>query len=134
MARWLIIWKYVKNEMYKILHPNAVLSIKLDNTVVPNDVIRQTIFFVISFFMIYGITAFLLVLSEKSLVIGTTAAIASLGDVGPALGSVIGPDGNYASLNIFTKSIIIFNMLVGRLEIIPFLILFQKDVWQLKRG
>lgn len=133
MTRWMIIWKYIKNEMYKILHPYAVLNIKIDNVVVSNDVIRQTVFFILSFFAIFGITAFLITLTEEDIVIGITSAIASLGDVGPALGAVIGPDGNYSSLSVLTKFILIFNMLVGRLEIIPFLVLFQKDVWTLRK-
>ncbi len=133
MTRWLILWKYIKNEMYKILHPNAVLSIKVDNVVVPNEVIRQTIFFVSAFFVIYAFTAVLLLISEKDIVIAATSSIASLGDVGPALGHVIGPDGNYSSLNVYSKIIFILNMLIGRLEIIPFLVLFQKDVWMLKK-
>ncbi len=134
MTRWLIIWKYIKNEMYKILHPNAVLSIKVDNIVVPNDVIKQTIFFILCFFSIYIVSAILILFIENDLVIAATSSIASLGDVGPALGSVIGPDGNYSTLSVLTKIIFIFNMLIGRLEIIPFLILFRKDVWTVKKG
>lgn len=133
MTRWLILWKYMKNEIQKILHPNVVYSIKIDNVVVSNEIIRQTIFFLFCFFGIYALSALLLVISERSIVIGGTAAIASLGDVGPALGAVIGPDGTYSSLNIFSKCILIFNMLIGRLEIIPFLVMFQKDVWALKK-
>ena len=124
---------HYENEMYKILHPNAVLSIKVDNTVVPNEVIKQTIFFICCFFSIYAISAVLILFIEHDVVIAATSSIASLGDVGPALGAVIGPDGNYSNLSIFTKSIFIFNMLIGRLEIIPFLILFRKDVWTLKK-
>ena len=129
MTRWLLIYKYIKNEMYKILHPNAVISIKIDNIVVSNQVIKQTIFFMLCYFLIFGLTAFLITIVEKNLVIGTSAAIASLGDIGPAFGSVIGPWGNYSSLTVFTKVIFILNMFIGRLEIIPFLVLFQKETW-----
>ncbi|MBP3820997.1 TrkH family potassium uptake protein [bacterium] len=133
ISRWLLIFKYIKNEMYKILHPNAVLSIKMDNIVIQNDVIRQTIFFVFCYIVIYFVTAFMITLIEEDLVIGTTSAIASLGDIGPAFGGVIGPMGNYSSLKGLTKFILIFNMLVGRLEIIPFLVLIQKETWNIKK-
>ena len=133
MTRWLLIYKYIKNEMYKILHPNAVMSIKIDNVVVSNPVIKQTIFFMLCYFLIFGASAFLITIVEKNLVIGTTAAIASLGGIGPAFGAVIGPLGNYSSLSIFTKTIFILNMLIGRLEIIPFLVLFQKETWNLRK-
>ena len=132
MTRWMIIFKYLKNEMYKILHPNAVMSIKIDNIVVSPIVIKQTIFFVLIFFIIFGISALLLTAIEGDIVIGTTSAIASLGDIGPALGHVIGADGNYSTLKTITKAIFIFNMLIGRLEIIPFLVLFRKETWKLK--
>ena len=129
LTRWLLVGKYIKNEMYKILHPNAVLSIKIDKRVVPNVVLKQTLFFMFCFFLIFAVSALLITFKEQNLVIGTSAAIASLGGVGPAFGSVIGPMGNYSSLSEFTKIILIINMLVGRLEIIPFLVLFHKDFW-----
>lgn len=133
MTRWLLICKYIRNEMYKILHPNAVMSIKIDNVSVSSVVIKQTIFFMLCYFGIFALTAFLITLIEKNLVIGTTSAIASLGDIGPAFGSVIGPMGNYSSLKVVTKVIFILNMLIGRLEIIPFLVLFQKETWKIKK-
>lgn len=129
LTRWLLVGKYIKNEMYKILHPNAVLSVKIDNRVVSNDVLKQTLFFMFCFFIIFAISALLITFREQNLVIGTSAAIASLGGIGPAFGAVIGPMGNYSSLSEFTKIILIINMLVGRLEIIPFLVLFHKDFW-----
>jgi trk system potassium uptake protein TrkH len=134
MTRWLLIYKYIKNEMYKILHPNAVMSIKIDNIVVSNPVIKQTMFFMFCYFLILGVSAFFITIIEKNLVIGTTAAIASLGDIGPAFGAIIGPLGNYSSLSVYTKIIFILNMLIGRLEIIPFLVLFQKETWEARRG
>lgn len=132
MTRWMIVFKYLKNEMYKILHPNAVMSIKIDNIVVSPLVVKQTLFFVMIFFLIFGISALLLTAIEGDIIIGTTSAIASLGDIGPALGHVIGADGNYSTLKAVTKAILIFNMLIGRLEIIPFLVLFRKETWKLK--
>lgn len=133
MTRWLVLWKYMKNEMYKILHPNAVMSIKIDNVTVSPQVIKQTLFFMFVYIAIFIVTAVLITMTEENLVVGTTSAIASLGDVGPGLGAIIGPVGSYASLNPFTKLILIFNMLIGRLEIIPFLVLFQKETWKMKK-
>ena len=132
MTRWMIVFKYLKNEMYKILHPNAVMSIKIDNIVVSPLVVKQTLFFVMIFFLIFGVTALLLTAIEGNIVIGTTSAIAALGDIGPGLGNILGSNGNYSTLKTITKAILIFNMLIGRLEIIPFLVLFRKETWKLK--
>lgn len=132
IARWILIFKYVKNELYKILHPNAVLSIKIDGKVLAPDVIKQTLFFTFCFFGLWAFTAVILTCLEQNIVIGVTSSIASIGDIGPAFGSVIGPFGNYSTLKDASKIILIFNMLVGRLEIIPFLVLFHKDFWKIK--
>ena len=132
MTRWMIVFKYLKNEMYKILHPNAVMSIKIDNIVVSPLVVKQTLFFVMIFFLIFGVTALLLTAIEGDIIIGTTSAIAALGDIGPGLGNILGSNGNYSTLKTITKAILIFNMLIGRLEIIPFLVLFRKETWKLK--
>lgn len=132
MTRWLLMFKYMKNELYRILHPNAVMSIKIDKVSVSNNVVKQTIFFIGAFFLIYFISAFLITCIEQDIVIGGTSAIASLGIVGPALGHVIGPFGHYATMAPLTKAILIINMLIGRLEIIPFLVLFSRESWKIK--
>ena len=133
MTRWILIFKYMKNELYKILHPKAVLSIKIDNKVVAPDVIRQTIFFALCFFGLWVLTAVILTVTEQDSLIGLSSSISSIGDIGPTLEPAIGPMGSYATLKDLSKIILIFNMLVGRLEIIPFLVLFHKDFWTVKR-
>ena len=133
ITRWILIFKYMKNELYKILHPKAVLSIKIDNKVVAPDVIRQTIFFALCFFGLWVLTAIILTVTEQDSLIGLSSSISSIGDIGPALEPAIGPMGSYANLKALSKIILIFNMLIGRLEIIPFLVLFHKDFWTVKR-
>ena len=133
MTRWILIFKYIKNELYKILHPNAVLSIKIDNKVVSPDVIRQTIFFAFCFFGLWALTTLALTVVEKNIALGLSASISAIGDIGPGICDVIGPMGNYSSLKFISKFIIIFDMFIGRLEIIPFLVLFHKDFWSIKR-
>ena len=132
MTRWLLLFKYMKNELYRILHPNVVMSVKIDKVGVSNNVIKQTIFFLGIYFLIYVVSAIVITCIEHDIVIGGTSAIASLGIVGPALGHVIGPYGHYASMSVLTKIILIMNMFIGRLEIIPFLVLFRKESWKIK--
>ena len=87
--------------------------------------------FCVLLFGLWAVTAVILTLLEQNIVIGLTSAIASIGDIGPALGRV-GPMGDYSTLKTASKIILIFNMLVGRLEIIPFLVFFHKDFWKLR--
>ena len=132
MTRWLLILKNMKNEIVKILHPNAVLPVKIDGIKVSSDVIRQVVIFVFFYFFIFGVSATVITLIEHNHTIGLSAAISSLGNIGPGFG-IIGPMDSFSPLHFTTKLIIIFNMLVGRLELIPFLVMFQKDFWTIKK-
>ena len=88
--------------------------------------------FVIFYYTIFAITALLLVFIEQNVVIGFTSAIATLGNVGPAFGQ-LGPMGSYSELNTLSKIICMFNMLIGRLELIPFLALLHPDFWSFRK-
>jgi len=134
MTRWLIIFKSMKNELIKILHPNAVKNIKLDDKNVSDDIIRQIIVFVFFYFLIFAVSAIIISILEQNYTIGLTGAISSLGNIGPAFGEDIGPMANFAGLNPLTKLIMITTMIVGRLELIPFLVLFQRDFWSIKEN
>jgi len=134
MTRWLLVFKSMKAELFKILHPNAVTNIKIDNTIIQPEIVRQVVVFIFFYFFLFGISSILIAIIEQDAVIGLTGAITSLGDIGPGLGGTIGPMGNYDSLHFGTKLIYIFNMLVGRLELIPFLVFLQKDFWTIKQN
>ncbi len=133
ITRWILIFKYINNELYKILHPNAVKTIKIDNMVVAPEVIRQTIFFMICFMLIFAIVSVAITFIEQNATLGIVASISSLGDIGPGLTKATGPMASFAAIHSSSKCLMIFNMLIGRLEIIPFLILFNKDFWLIKR-
>ena len=118
--------------MTKILHPKAVCNIKTGSYSVPKEILDQTLMFVAFYFVILGVSAFLIAVVEQNTTIGLTGAVSAVGNIGPGFGA-IGPLGSFAPLNALTKLILIFDMLIGRLELIPILVLFQKDFWVLKR-
>ncbi len=132
MTRWLLIFKSMKNEIIRILHPNAVLNVKIDNNVVAPEVLRQVIVFVFFYFIFYALCAIIISLIEQNYVFGLTSSIAALGNVGPGFGA-IGPMASFNILHTSTKCILILGMLVGRLELIPFLVMFQKDFWTIRK-
>lgn len=132
ITRLIIVLKFVKNELYKILHPKAVMSIKIDGKVIQTDVIRQTLFFIMCFLGVLGISCLILAIIEKDIVLALFSSITAIGDIGPAIGHKIGPMGNFSDLHYLSKLVLIFEMLIGRLEIIPFIVLFHKDFWNLK--
>ncbi|MBP3924385.1 TrkH family potassium uptake protein [bacterium] len=133
MSRWLLIFKSMKSALMKILHPNAVINIKLDNTTVSNEILNQIAVFVFFYFFIFGVSAVLIAIIEQNSVVGLSTAISALGNIGPAFGPETGPFGSYTNLHIISKCIYIVNMIVGRLELIPFLVLFQADFWTIDR-
>ena len=134
VTRWLLIFKIMKSEMMKILHPKAVYNIKIGNYSVPKDILYQTLMFVSFYFAIVSLSAFLIGLIEKDTIVAVVGSVAAVGNIGPGLGHIIGPMGSFAELSTLTKSIFIIDMIAGRLELIPFLVLFQKDLWVIKRN
>ena len=133
IMRALIVFKYLKREIIKFLHPNAVVTIKLDRATVAPEIIAQIIGFVIFYVTILIISSITVSFIENNAVIGFTGSFSTLSIIGPAFGSTLGPMGNYESLHDLTKIIFMFNMLIGRLELVPFLILLNKDYWVFKK-
>lgn len=131
VIRWIILFKYMKKEVAQILHPNAVYPIKVNKTILPVEVIKQIVAFVFFYFAIFAFSAIVISILENNSLIGVTGSIATLGNSGPGLGA-IGPMGSFDSLHPVSKMLCIFNMLVGRLELIPFLAMLHPDFWNIK--
>lgn len=132
IMRWLLIFKIMKTELAKILHPKAIFNIKIGKYSVPRDILYQTLMFVFFYFTILGLSSIVVALIEQNTTVGISSTISSLGNIGPGLGEIIGPLGSYAPLQDTSKIVLTLDMLIGRLELIPFLVLFQKDLWKIK--
>lgn len=132
IIRLVFVYKYIRRELFKILHPNAVVPVRVNGSTVPNEIMAQMMSFVIFYFGIFAITAFISTMIEHNASIGCSGAIASLGNVGISFG-LLGPTGNFDFLQTSTKIIFIFNMLIGRLELIPFLALLHPDFYYIKK-
>ena len=88
--------------------------------------------FVAFYFVSIAVSAFLIGAIEHNTTVGISGAISAVGNIGPAFGK-LGALESFAPLHFVTKIILIFDMLFGRLELIPFLVLFQKDIWTLRQ-
>ena len=131
VVRVLYMFKFLKTEITKILHPNAVIPIKIDKTIVSDEVGKQIVSFVMFYFLIFAIGAVLVSLIEQNVVIGISGSISAIGNIGPAFGA-LGPFSTFDVLHPATKCIFILMMLVGRLELIPFLAMFHVDFWKIR--
>ncbi len=129
IMRWIYIFKFIKKELNKIVHPNAIIPVKIEGKTVNPETGFQIIVFMIFFFAISAVSTICVILIEENISVAITGSVATLSNTGPAFGSIIGPLGSYESLHCATKLIFTFNMFIGRLEIIPLLALFNKDLW-----
>ncbi len=133
ILRLIFIFKYLRRQISKIYHPNGVYPIKINKAIINEDIVRQMISFVIFYYAIFAVTAVLLTFIEQNSAIGISTAITTLGNIGPGFGSVAGTMGNFGSISDLSKLISILNMLIGRLEIIPFLALLHPDFWTFRK-
>lgn len=131
VVRCLFLFKYIKREISKILHPSAVYPLKINKSIVSQEVAQQIIAFIFFYFILFGLSTLFITIIEHNSTTGLTGSIATLGNVGPAFG-ILGPMNNFDSLAPMTKIICIVNMLVGRLELIPFLAMLHPDFWHVK--
>lgn len=129
MVRIVILIKQTRREMSRIIHPRAVNPVTLGSQVVDNS----TIFTVLGFMLVYGGTiiglTMLLLLSDLSFETAFSAVVASVNNMGPGLNE-IGPSGNYQGLTDFQTWVCTLAMLLGRLEMLSFLVLFTRGYWR----
>jgi trk system potassium uptake protein TrkH len=114
-------------ELLKALHPNAVKPIRLGARVVPPEIIRTIMAFMLLYMLVFAISVIILCSLGSDLLTGLTATIATLGNIGPGFGAV-GPMANYAHLPVISKLVLFLNMWIGRLEVMTVLVLLQPGV------
>ena len=129
VSRILILCKAAKKEFQLYLHPNAVKKIKMDQKTITHDILRSTNIYLTLYLLIFAVSILLISLDNFDMTTNFTAVTATLNNIGPGL-EIVGPMGNFSSFSYFSKCILIFDMLAGRLEIFPLLLLFFKGTWK----
>ncbi len=129
VVRVLFGFKYLKREMTQIVHPQAIVSIKIDHKSVPDDIGRQILGFLLFYLVLMTCSTLVVTVIEGDASIGLLGTAATIGNIGPGYGE-IGPMGSFGGLSVATKIIFIINMIVGRLELIPFLAMLHPDFWK----
>jgi len=129
VSRIMILAKTVKKEIMIYIHPNSVKKIKMEGKLVNHETIRATNVFFITYMAILVISVFLLSFEEHSLETSFTAVAATLNNIGPGLAEV-GPSGNFSHFTGFSKYVLMLDMLAGRLELYPILMIFHFGMWK----
>lgn len=120
----------MRNQMMALLHPRGVFSQRYNGRPVPDDVIRSMVAFAFFFFATIGALALALAFMGLDFITSFTAAVTSVANIGPGLGDVIGPAGTFAPLPDAGKWLLSLGMILGRLEIVTFMILFTRAFWR----
>ena len=125
-----ILYLFLVNQLKKIIYPRGVFVIKYDSNNVDDKFMSSIISFIYLYIIIFFFITALLSLSGLDFVTSISAAATSISNVGPGLGTIIGPNGNFSQLPDFSKWVLSFGMILGRLELFAILVLFLPSFWQ----
>ena len=125
-----ILYLFLINQLKKIIYPRGIFIIKYDNNNVDDKFMASIISFIYLYILIFFLIAALLSLSGLDFVTAVSGAATSISNVGPGLGDIIGPNGNFSQLPVISKWILSVGMILGRLELFAILVLFLPSFWQ----
>ena len=125
-----ILYSFISNQLKKIIYPKGIFVLKYNQNPVDNKFIASVISFIYLYFVIFFIITALLSLSGLDFITSISGAATSISNVGPGLGSTIGPNGNFSPLPDVSKWILSLGMILGRLELFAILVLFLPSFWR----
>lgn len=129
VSRFVVLFKTVIKELNSYIHPKSVKKIKIDGKPVEHEIVRSINVYFITFMIIFTLSVFAISFEGKDLITNFTAVTATINNIGPGL-ELVGPTQNFSIFTPFSKFILMFDMLAGRLELFPLLILFHPAAWR----
>lgn len=131
VSRVVLVMKSIKQELRQIIHPHGVQCVRMDKKTVDRKVLSSLYVYLTSYFFVFGLSVLAISLENFSFTTNFTAVAATLNNIGPGLAEV-GPSRNFGVYGDFSKLVLIFDMLAGRLELLPMLLLFYPRTWSSK--
>lgn len=129
VSRVVVMTKTLFKELNSYIHPKSVKKIKMDDKIIEHDVVRSINVYLITFMILFTVSVFAISFDNFDFTTNFTAVTATINNIGPGLEQV-GPTGNFSMFSIFSKYVLMFDMLAGRLELFPLLILFHPSIWK----
>ena len=129
VSRIVVFAKSAVKEVGSFIHPRSVKRVKVEGRPVEHEAIRSINVYLTTYVLIFALSVFLISLEGKDLVSTFTAVAATFNNIGPGL-ELVGPTGSFAHMTDLSKWVLIFDMLAGRLELFPMLILFHPTIWK----
>jgi len=128
--RFQILGRFIINQIKKLVYPHGIFSIKYNNEKISNTFIYSIITFIFLYFFIFFVLAALLSINGLDFITAISGSASAISNVGPGLGDIIGPNGNFSDLPNFSKLSLSLGMLLGRLELFAVLVLFFPSFWK----
>ena len=129
VSRIVLLFRTMTREIGQIIHPHMVKKLKFEGRVVGQEVLRSVNAFMVAYVLIFAVSTLFVCLDGFDLVTSFTSVAATLNNIGPGL-ELVGPASNFSCFSDLSKIVLIFDMLAGRLEIFPLLVLFFRDTWK----
>ena len=125
-----ILYRFISNQLKKIIYPKGIFVMKYDRNPIDQKFISSIISFIYMYLVIFFLLTALLSLTGLDFITAISGAATSISNVGPGLGSMIGPNGNFSGLPEISKWILTVGMILGRLELFAILVLFLPSFWR----
>lgn len=129
VSRIVILVKTVAKELNSYIHPKSIKKINFERKMVEHEVVRSTNVYFITYIILFATSFFLIAFEERDLITNFTAVAATINNIGPGL-EMVGPSQNFGLFSPFSKYVLMFDMLAGRLELFPLLLLFHPVLWK----
>lgn len=129
VSRLLVLLKSIKYEISGVIHPRSVKKMHMDGHVLSDSVIHSIKVYLAVYVVIYFVSVLLISVDNFSFETNMSAVLAAFNNVGPGF-DVVGPTGNFGVFSMFSKCVLMFDMLAGRLELLPILVLFSVKTWK----
>ena len=129
VSRITILIKTVRDELSRIIHPRAVKKVRNEGKSVDHSVVRSINIYILGFLGVFAVSLLLISLDGFDFTTTFTSVTTTINNIGPGLGKVVGPYGNFSEFSDFSKLVFCFNMIAGRLEILPMLVLINPRTW-----
>jgi trk system potassium uptake protein len=125
-----MLFLFLRNQIKKLIYPNSIFVVKYNNQKISDNFINSVIVFIFSYLFLFMILAMLLSITGLDFLSAISGAATSISNVGPGLGDMIGPNGNFKQVSDTSKWLLSFGMLLGRLELFAVLVLFFPSFWK----
>ena len=129
VSRLIILFKSLGKELLVMVHPKQVKKIKVDAHPVDHEVVRSVSGYIVAYLLLFVVSLIIISFDNHDLITNFTAVAATVNNIGPGL-EMVGPTANFGFFSVLSKIVLIFDMLAGRLELFPMLLLFTPGTWK----